>query len=76
MIGVKESEYDKSCRNLYAFIINRGLTCFDYDGALYKWRSGELLLKMIKHFEAIEEYERCCFLKVFHAELLMKAKDL
>ena len=51
--------YDTQTRKLYEAIIELGPSAFNKKSALYEYRDGELLDKMIQYFQDLEEYEKC-----------------
>ena len=48
--------YDEQSRKLYNYIETMG------GSPLYKFRESDLFERLIKHFEDLEEYEKCAFL--------------
>lgn len=55
--------YDEQSRKLYEHIMEMGVSAFEGDSALRKYRESNLLKKLISHFESKEEYEKCGDLK-------------
>jgi len=68
----QQESYASSCVRLYTYISKEGSNSFREGGALYKWRDGILLEKMINHFEETEEYEKCGVLSIILKEIRQK----
>ena len=51
--------YDEQSRKLYDHIVEMGQEIFDKENPLYKYKDSDLLERLIKHFESVEEYEKC-----------------
>jgi len=69
-----EKLYDEQSRKLYDYIVEMGEEAFMPGKPLYKFRDTDLFDKLIAHFEASEEYEKCAFIldqstKIRHAIL-------
>lgn len=56
-----EKLYDEQSRKLYDYIVQMGEEAFMEGQPLYKFRNTDLFNKLITHFEALEEYEKCAF---------------
>ena len=54
--------YDEQSRKLYNYIETMGEKAFEEGSPLYKFRESDLFERLIKHFEDLEEYEKCAFL--------------
>jgi hypothetical protein len=54
--------YDEQSRKLYNYIETMGEKAFEEGSPLYKFRDSDLFERLIKHFEELEEYEKCAFL--------------
>lgn len=66
--------YNDSCNRIYNHISKSGIESFRPGGPLHKYKDGELLEKMIRHFERTEEYEKCAVLAISRKELLETIK--
>ena len=57
-----EKLYDEQSRKLFDYIVQMGEEAFMEGQPLYKFRDTDLFDKLIIHFEANEEYEKCAFI--------------
>lgn len=54
-----ENLYDYESRKLFNFIIEKGENVFSEDSPLRKFKNTDLIERLIKYFESLEEYEKC-----------------
>lgn len=51
--------YDYETRKLFNFIIEKGEEVFSDDSPLRKFKGTDIIERLIRHFESLEEYEKC-----------------
>lgn len=54
-----EDLYDYETRKLFNFIIEKGQSVFSEDSPLRNFKDTDLIERLIKYFESLEEYEKC-----------------
>lgn len=54
-----EDLYDYETRKLFNFIIEKDQSVFSDDSPLKDFKYTDLIERLIKYFESLEEYEKC-----------------
>jgi len=56
---ILEKQIDEKARELFKYIMNNGPIVFSEGYPLFKYRETDIIERLVKYFEVLEEYEKC-----------------